>query len=173
MTREELSEGYVRLMDDLYQPQAFFDRLDSLYLDGKFRYASHHIKFWRRKPWQWFRRMRYATMFFVGAALMLMFKVKDSKLRRIYSRRLLRLMWRRWEPELWFIYVLKAAGHYHFYLMAEQMKARLETEGKLIHQSSKTQGEAVLAEQKFGHDVALATIEGQIEKENAAVKRTN
>jgi radical SAM superfamily enzyme YgiQ (UPF0313 family) len=122
MTREELSEGYVQLMHDLYQPQAFFDRLDALYLDGNFRYASHYIDYWRRKPWQWFRRMRYAIMFFVGAAFMLLFKVKDATLRRTYRRRLLRLMWKRWEPEVWFIYVLKSAGHYHFYLMAEEMK---------------------------------------------------
>jgi len=122
MTREELSQGYVRLMDDLYQGQAFFDRLDSLYLDGNFRYASHQIDFWRRKPWQWFRRMRYAVMFFTGAAFMLLLKVKDAALRRTYRRRLLRLMWKRWEPELWFIYVLKCAGHYHCRLMTEQMK---------------------------------------------------
>ena len=49
-------------------------------------------------------------------------KVKQSGLRGGYLRRLLRLMWKRWEPELWFIYLLKSAGHYHFYLMAEQMK---------------------------------------------------
>ena len=124
MTREELSEGYVRLMDDLYQPQAFYDRLDSLYLGANFRYASHYIDYWRRKPWQWFRRMCYATMFFLGAAFMLLTKVKVASLRRLYRRRLLRLMWKRWEPELWFIYVLKCAGHYHFHLMAEQMKKR-------------------------------------------------
>jgi len=123
MTREEISKGYVDLMTDLYEPEAFFKRLDSLLYEGDFHLAAHHIEFWNSHRWLWFRRMMIGTTRFLGVSLMLMLKVKNRMLRRIYRRRLLRLMWNRpREPEHWFIYSLKCAQHYHFYLMAEQMK---------------------------------------------------
>ena len=35
ISREELRDGYVRLMAELYEPEAYFDRVDDLYLDGR------------------------------------------------------------------------------------------------------------------------------------------
>jgi radical SAM superfamily enzyme YgiQ (UPF0313 family) len=38
MSRQALTEGYVRLMSSLYEPQAYFERLDDLYLRGKLEF---------------------------------------------------------------------------------------------------------------------------------------
>ena len=32
MSREELRDGYVQVMSDLYEPDAYFDRLEDLYI---------------------------------------------------------------------------------------------------------------------------------------------
>jgi hypothetical protein len=36
MTRSELTAGYIRAMQELYEPRAYFDRVDSLFLDPRF-----------------------------------------------------------------------------------------------------------------------------------------
>ena len=36
MSREELRDGYVRVLNELYDPEAYFDRTDALFLDPSF-----------------------------------------------------------------------------------------------------------------------------------------
>ena len=40
MTREELRDGYVRVLRELYEPDAYFERLESLYLDANGRFGT-------------------------------------------------------------------------------------------------------------------------------------
>ena len=53
MTRQELRDGYVELMRDLYEPEAYFERLEGLYLRDRFRFAVPRQRYWRRHPWNW------------------------------------------------------------------------------------------------------------------------
>ena len=39
MSREELRDGYIELMRDVYAPEAYFNRLDDLFLKDGFRFA--------------------------------------------------------------------------------------------------------------------------------------
>jgi hypothetical protein len=50
-------------------------------------------------------------------------------------------------------------------MMAEQMKQRYETEGKLITSEKDFKEETALNEQKFQHDMALAAIESELQDE--------
>ena len=51
MTREELRDGYVRVLRELYEPDAYFERLESLFFDKNFRYGTARSRYWRKRPW--------------------------------------------------------------------------------------------------------------------------
>ena len=51
MTREELRDGYVGLMRDLYDPDFYFERLENLYLTRRFDFGRARSAYWRQHPW--------------------------------------------------------------------------------------------------------------------------
>ncbi len=50
MTREELRDGYVRVLDALYQPDAYFDRTEALFLDPNFEIGIKKLHRWYSSP---------------------------------------------------------------------------------------------------------------------------
>ena len=50
LSREELRDGYVRVMDALYEPDAYFGRLEELYLREKIQFCEGRARYWRRHP---------------------------------------------------------------------------------------------------------------------------
>ena len=52
ISRQDLCDGYLELMRDLYAPDAYFGRMDSLYLEGKPIPPSAHTRWLRRHPWR-------------------------------------------------------------------------------------------------------------------------
>ena len=56
--------------------------------------------------------------------VMLMRGVPDASLRREYRRRLMRVVWRRREPEVIESYALKCAMHFHAHRMVQEMLSR-------------------------------------------------
>ena len=121
MSREELCDGYLRVMQELYEPQAYFDRLDSLYLDKSFepgavqrRYLERH--WWRRTREQAWNGLRGYVIY-----QRLMRGVRDPALRDEYRRRLKNLWRVRRDPYYLFVYALKCALHYHYHCMLERM----------------------------------------------------
>src|SRR5258708_8411189 len=52
MTREELRDGYVDLMQELYEPDFYFERLENLFLTRKFDWARTRNAYWRKHPWR-------------------------------------------------------------------------------------------------------------------------
>jgi radical SAM superfamily enzyme YgiQ (UPF0313 family) len=121
MTREELRDGYVALMKDVYEPESYFDRLDDLYLRERLPFAPGVRRYWRRHPWSWLK-MQSANL--VGALVLftrLMRGVPDAGLRKEYRRRFWRLLRSRRDPNLAMLYLFKCAMHYHQHTMAEEM----------------------------------------------------
>ena len=57
----------------------------------------------------------------VGLFARLMRRVPEASLRRQYRRRLARLLQKRPDPHLLFLYTVKCAMHYHHHTMARQM----------------------------------------------------
>jgi len=55
MSREELRDGYVQLMSDLYEPEAYFRRIEDLYIDGRFAFGHARAKYWREHRWSWLK----------------------------------------------------------------------------------------------------------------------
>lgn len=124
MTRTELRDGYLRLLQSLHEPNSFFGRLDDLFLDPEFRLSTTRARYWRRHPWSRLRAGTWHLLRAVGVFWQLMRMVPDAALRREYRRRIGNLIRRRPDPVLAFIYVLKCALHYHVHKMTEQMASR-------------------------------------------------
>jgi|SRR5271166_602785 len=121
MTRDELREGYIGLMRDLYDAEFYFDRLENLYLTRQFDFARARNAYWRRHRWTKWRSQSVDALRAIGVFLRLMTSVPDPELRRIYRRRMATMLRRRPDPNVLLICVLKCAMHYHHYTMSGQM----------------------------------------------------
>lgn len=124
LSREELREGYVNLMQELYDPDAYFQRLEDLYLRGGFSVGAGRARYWQRHFWL---RLKGQARHLAWSAYLfwrLMQGVPDAALRRQYRHRLWRLLKVRRDPVMLFVYLVKCAVHYHHYTMATQMAAR-------------------------------------------------
>ena len=121
ISREALRAGYIELMHDLYLPDAYFGRLDELYLVARLQLGQARTRYMRRHP---LRRFKLNARLLARAAaifVMLMRGVPDASLRREYRRRLMRVVWRRREPEVIESYALKCAMHFHAHRMVQEM----------------------------------------------------
>jgi radical SAM superfamily enzyme YgiQ (UPF0313 family) len=129
----QLRDGCAALMRDLYAPAAYFDRLDTLYLERGLRPAVARSRYLRRHP---IRRLAANTRLLSEAfaiILQLMRRIPDAALRREYRHRLWRAAKCRPEPAVLQVYALKCALHFHAFMMARQMMsygAAVEKEGK-------------------------------------------
>jgi radical SAM superfamily enzyme YgiQ (UPF0313 family) len=121
LNREELRDGYVRVMRELYHPDAYFDRLDDLMLNGRLSLNGGVNDYWRMRPWARFTGQLYNVTTALGLYVRLMYGIPEAWLRKIYRRRLLRMIYRRRDPSLVIFYLFKIALHYHQYTIARQM----------------------------------------------------
>jgi len=124
MSREALSQGYIKLMAQLYEPTAFFDRFDALWLHGPVdvdpgwrRYAAtHRLALVRRQAWSWMQ------VLLLSASILL--RLPDRGLRRIYVQRFLAALRKRPDAGLMRMYALRCAIHFHFHQLVHQLQAR-------------------------------------------------
>jgi radical SAM superfamily enzyme YgiQ (UPF0313 family) len=119
--REELRDGYLRVMRELYEPHAYFGRLEDLYLRHQVQWGRGRARYWRRHPWQHLKAQAANLVRSVVLFRRLMREIPEAGLRREYRRRLGRLLRRRRDPGLVLLYLIKCAMHYHHYTMARQM----------------------------------------------------
>jgi radical SAM superfamily enzyme YgiQ (UPF0313 family) len=124
MSRAELSAGYTRLMAELYQGDAYFDRLDALYLDGAIATERGWLGYAARHPWRRRRRQARLLLEAAGLAARLLWQVPERGLRRIYRRRLLQALRRRADPAVLRVYAIKCAMHYHVHRMVGLLQSR-------------------------------------------------
>jgi radical SAM superfamily enzyme YgiQ (UPF0313 family) len=130
MSREELRDGYVRVMRDVYEPEAYFGRLEDLYLKERIPFGAGVARYWRRHPWSWLtmQARNLAAAAFLFARLMR--NVPEAALRREYRRRLWRLVKSRPDPNVLVLYLFKCLMHYHQYTLARQMAA---ADGRVVN----------------------------------------
>ena len=121
MTRDELREGFIGLMRDLYDPEFYFERLENLYLTRRINVARARNAYWRRHPWKKWESQSLDALRAIGLFLRLMRNVPDPELRQIYRRRMTTMLRRRPDPNVLFIWVIICTTHYHHYTMSRQM----------------------------------------------------
>lgn len=124
MTRETLLEGYLRVLSDLYEPEAYFDRTDALFLDPSFDVGiTKKRSWWRISPrWTW-SEIRSAVEA-AGLFLRLVNRVPDHTLRAEYKKRLKGFLKVHRRPGLVLFYVFHLAMHYHVWKLARDMKTK-------------------------------------------------
>ncbi len=123
MSRETLSRGFVKLMTELYEADAYFDRLDDLYIAGGIETERAWQRYARSHPW---RRRGYDLQLVAqaaGVALRLMLRVPERSLRRVYCRRLWQVLRRRGDPIILRIYAVKCAMHYHVHRLVQRQQS--------------------------------------------------
>jgi hypothetical protein len=108
-------------MRALYDPEAYFDRLEDLYLRERIPFAQGIVKYWRRHPWTWLKMQALNVVASVVLFVRLMRNVPEPHLRKEYRRRLWRFLRSRPDPNLAILYILKCGLHYHQYTMAREM----------------------------------------------------
>ena len=123
ISRQDLCDGYLELMRDLYAPDAYFGRMDSLYLEGKPIPPSAHTRWLRRHPWRRIKAQAWTVLEVTYIIIGLMRGAPDPVLKRDYRRRLWTVIRRRPRLRLLRIYAVKCALHYHFDRLIAQMKA--------------------------------------------------
>ncbi len=126
MTRQALCEGYLQLMRDLYTPDAYFGRLDALYLDGAALPPSARARYLRRHPWKWLKAGARSLLEVVFIMTQLMRGVPQRDLRRDYAKRMWTALRRRPSLHLLRVYAIKCALHYHFDRLIAQMHLEQE-----------------------------------------------
>ena len=115
MSREELRHGFVGAMQKAYTLDAYFGRVDALFIGDGFKFAPQQHDYWRRHRLAWARRGAGDYLKFLAVALRLLISVKDPALRSRYRRQLWRILHARGaEPQILLIYAIKIAMHYHY-----------------------------------------------------------
>ena len=121
MSREELRDGYVRVLNALYDPEAYFSRTEALFIDSMFEVGNVRSPYWKQHP---LRRMALEAGDAVrafGLYHRIMRGVTDPVLREEYRERYKRFRKVRKRPTLAVFYLFHIAMHYHAYSMARSM----------------------------------------------------
>ncbi len=122
MSREELRDGFVCVMQRSYTADAYFQRLDALFIDERFKFVLHQLPYWWSHPWAWTKRAMGNYLRFIIIAGRLLRSVEDDTLRSRYRQQFLRVVGARGlEPHILFIYAIKVAMHYHYAALARAM----------------------------------------------------
>jgi radical SAM superfamily enzyme YgiQ (UPF0313 family) len=132
MSPETLRDGFIRVMQDCYAADAYFERLDRQFFDEHFKYVMHQLPYWKSHRLAWIKRcvLNYAKFGAVAARLLSV--VKDETLRSRYKRQLSRVVRQRWrEPHILFIYTIKVAMHYHYSALAHALSQVDEKTGAM------------------------------------------
>ena len=127
MSVEQMRDGWVDLMTRLYDAEAYFERFDGLFLEGRLALGTAKMTWLRRhRPFRYLKVQALTIM----AGLWLLTRVwRDPRTRphrRVYAKYLRKLIAARRPPRYLFQFAMKCVVHTHFATMTEQM-ARGET----------------------------------------------
>jgi hypothetical protein len=124
MTPAELRDGYTGVTRSVYGAQSYFERIDALFIDGRFKYAAHTLPYWRDHRWRYAKKMARNYLGFWVLAARLMRQVEQPELKWRYRRQLVRILRTRpLEPMILFNYAIKIALHYHYASITHAMGA--------------------------------------------------
>jgi radical SAM superfamily enzyme YgiQ (UPF0313 family) len=131
MSRRDLRDGVARVISDIYSVDAYFGRMDTLFIGDQFRYKVDQISYWRRHP---LRRAKRISRYYLGYLVLrhrLLRTIPEEELRREYLRRLRNFVRKRpFDPHLLFIYVIKIAMHYHYHQLVLGLSKAREAQGE-------------------------------------------
>ena len=122
--REELRDGWFKVMNDLYQTELLLrpSSTTSTCRAGS-RPARARSRYWKSHPWERFKNEGMFLAQAVGLFLRLVTTIPEARLRREYRRRIIRFARKSRDPGSILLYTVHAAMHYHAYTMATSMSS--------------------------------------------------
>lgn len=123
LSRAELRNGYINVMHEIYEPTAFFERLEGLNLEGHLTYGQLGIDQYEiRHPWMRMKHHAVHTVIAIVLAYKLFSHVKEKGLRLEYVRRVWRALTTGVGPRFMTNYLYNCAMHYHYYKLAQGLR---------------------------------------------------
>jgi hypothetical protein len=129
MGRDALREGYLRVLHALYDPKAYFARVDSLFLDGGLKSSASRDAYLRSRPFHRFVLYAQAMLYAGFVYFKLQTAVEAADLRHHYQRAFFNVVRRRPDPFVLQAYALKAVMHYHYH----KLIATMDADGHLLN----------------------------------------
>jgi radical SAM superfamily enzyme YgiQ (UPF0313 family) len=122
MSPKSLSGGYARLMMDLYEPEAFFARVDRMWLVGPLRAEPGWRQYASTRPVA--RVLKHARGWIEACVLAgrLAVQMRDSALRNFYLRRFIGAIRRRPDGVLLRLYLIRCLMHYHLLALSRRIR---------------------------------------------------
>jgi radical SAM superfamily enzyme YgiQ (UPF0313 family) len=122
MTREEMRDGWVALMQQLYDAESYFARFDALFIDGRLPLGSAKMAWLlRHRPLSYLK----SQVLTIAAALFMLARVwsdpRTRPFRPVYARSLRRLLAAGRPPRYLFQLAWKCILHTHFATMTRRM----------------------------------------------------
>jgi radical SAM superfamily enzyme YgiQ (UPF0313 family) len=132
MSREQLRDGFIDVMKRAYSADAYFQRLDALFIDEGFNIVLYGLPYWRRHRLAWATRLLGGYVKFFVISVRLLRHVDDAALNSRYRKQLLRALRGLWlKPHMLFVYAMKTAMHYHYAAMTRTL-AESEDDGRAL-----------------------------------------
>ncbi len=123
LSREELRDGYIDVMNALYEPDAFFGRIEALFIEGKLDFGRGRKPYWKKHPWQY---VKAQSGFMLKTFLFyhhLMRSLPDRSMVAVYRKHFKHLMFKQFNPALWLYFIVTCAMHYHLHTLAKNMRS--------------------------------------------------
>jgi radical SAM superfamily enzyme YgiQ (UPF0313 family) len=131
MTRETLRDGWLNLMDRLYQPENYFERFDSLFIEGRIPLGSARMAWLlRHRPLKY---LKLQVLTILAAVVMLIRIWQDPRTRPYrgtYGRFLRKLIFSGRPLRYLFQFAWKCITHAHFSIMTRKM---VKGESRLVN----------------------------------------
>ncbi|SMF94386.1 Radical SAM superfamily enzyme YgiQ, UPF0313 family [Methylomagnum ishizawai] len=121
MGREQLTRGFLDLIAEVYEPAAYFDRLDDLYIRRRFYDHAEAVRVPNIPRWLRAKYLLISWSFTSWLLVRLLWRVEVKDLRGFYLKRLLNYVSHRPYPMRVLDYVMESVCHYHFYRFSRDM----------------------------------------------------
>jgi radical SAM superfamily enzyme YgiQ (UPF0313 family) len=124
LTRGQLRDGYIDVMLAIYEPTAFFERVEALNFGGHLTHGQLGIdKYGTRYPWVRVKHEVMQAVIAIVLAYRLFIHVKEKGLRSEYVRRVWRALTAGFAPSFMTEYLFTCAQHYHYYKLVQGFRA--------------------------------------------------
>ena len=122
MSREAMRDGWVDLMDRLYDADNYFDRFDALFVEGRLPLATAKMTWLRkRRPLSYVKIQTLTVLAALGMLARIWTDPRTRPFRRRYARSLRKLLTSGRPPRYLFQFAYKCIMHTHFAIMTRQM----------------------------------------------------
>jgi radical SAM superfamily enzyme YgiQ (UPF0313 family) len=122
MTREEMRDGWLDLMDRLYEPENYFARFEALFIQGRLPLATAKMKWLRRRrPLTYLSNQALTILAALGMLARIWSDPRTEPYRPVYAKYLRRMLLAGRPPRYLFQFAWKCILHTHFAIMTRQM----------------------------------------------------